>query len=60
MMKDHDINGIDPRANSFVMGNTVYLIKDRVSSTIAVEECLHPFIAALERSNYFLFNSLFE
>ena len=58
LLKDNpkvDINDV----NSFVKGGEVYLLEGRVTRDSAVEECLHPFVKALETSNNTLFNHLY-
>lgn len=59
LLKDHpkvDINDV----NSFVKEGEVYLIEGRVTRDSAVEECLHPFVKALEISNKKLFDNLYS
>lgn len=45
--------------NSFVKNGTVYLVKGRVTKDIAIEECLHPFVGALQIENKKLFDNLY-
>jgi hypothetical protein len=44
--------------NSFYFNGTVYIIKERITPEITMEEFLHPFINGLESENYGLFKSL--
>lgn len=44
--------------NSFVKGNTVYLVKDKFNNDIAIEEMLHPFIDAVKLDNRELYDNL--
>lgn len=45
---------------SFVKGKDVYLIRERVNGSIALEEMLHPFIAGMYEQNNELFESLYK
>lgn len=45
---------------SFYVNGTAYLIKERVTDQIAIEEVLHPFVDSFAASNPELFNSLLE
>ena len=49
-----------PNTNSFVIGNTVYLLKDRVTSEIAIEELLHPLVFTIANQNWNLFKDFIE
>lgn len=53
-------NTVNPNANSFVVGNTVYLIKERVNSEIAIEEILHPLVYTIANQNWGLFQQFLE
>lgn len=53
-------NTVNPNANSFVIGNTVYLIKERVNSEIAIEEILHPLVYTIANQNWGLFQQFLE
>jgi hypothetical protein len=52
------VEGLDKQINSFFYKGQVYIIKERVTKDIAIEEFLHPFINALEQDNPELFKSL--
>jgi hypothetical protein len=52
------VEGLDKQINSFFHKGQVYIIKERVTKDIAIEEFLHPFINALEQDNPELFKSL--
>lgn len=45
---------------SFVIGDTVYLVRNRYTNSEVIEELLHPFINSIYLDNPELFNSLFE
>lgn len=45
---------------SFVIGDTVYLVRGRYTNSQAIEELLHPFINSIYLDNSELFNSLFK
>lgn len=51
---------IDDRATSFIKGDTVVILTDRVTELTAVEEMLHPFVAAIARNNTDLFSNLLK
>ena len=46
--------------NAYYQGGVVKLIKNRVTSEIAVEEILHPFISAIKADNNALYNGLLQ
>lgn len=52
------VEGLDKQINSFFHKGQVYIIKERVTKDIAIEEFLHPFVNALEQDNPELFKSL--
>ena len=52
------VEGLDKQINSFFHKGQVYIIKERVTKDIAIEEFLHPFINALEQDNPELYKSL--
>jgi predicted kinase len=52
------VQGLDKQINSFFHKGQVYIIKERVTKDIAIEEFLHPFVNALEQDNPELFKSL--
>lgn len=52
------VDGLDKQINSFFHKGQVYIIKERVTKDIAIEEFLHPFVNALEQDNPELFKSL--
>lgn len=52
------VDGLDKQINSFFHKGQVYIIKERVTKDIAIEEFLHPFINALEQDNPELYKSL--
>jgi hypothetical protein len=53
-------NQLTPRTKSFIKGNTVYVIADRVDGETLVEEFLHPFIEYIYQNNRELFDSLYK
>ena len=46
--------------NSFIKNGVVYLVGERFNEDIAIEECLHPFVATLQYENPFLYGRLKE
>lgn len=46
--------------NSYYKNNQVFIIKERVTPEITIEEFLHPFINVLKESNVDLYNSLLK
>ena len=48
------------KINSFYYNGQVYLVKGRVTNEIAIEEVLHPFIAAVKIDNPDLYENLLE
>ena len=48
------------KINAYYQGGIVKLIKNRVTSEIAVEEILHPFISAIKADNNALYNGLLQ
>lgn len=58
ILKDNPKIDIDD-VNSFVKEGEIYLLEGRVTRDSAVEECLHPFVRALEIGNNALFNHLY-
>jgi hypothetical protein len=44
-------NPIQHGANAWIQDNVVYLIKNKVTADILVEECLHPFVNTLYNEN---------
>lgn len=46
--------------NSFVKGDTVYLVEGKFDTETAIEEFLHPFVLSIQNSNEELFNNLFD
>jgi len=52
------VDKLDKQINSFFHKGQVYIIKERVTKDIAIEEFLHPFINALEQDNPELYKSL--
>jgi len=52
------VDGLDKQINSFFHKGQVYIIKERVTKDIAIEEFLHPFVNALEQDNPELYKSL--
>ena len=53
-------NQLTSRTKSFIKGNTVYVIGDRVDGETLVEEFLHPFIEYIYQNNRELFDSLYK
>ena len=51
---------LDPRATSFITGNKIVILTDRVSGETTVEEFLHPFTLAISNRNPELFENLLE
>lgn len=51
---------LDPRATSFITGNKIVILTDRVSGETTVEEFLHPFTLAISNRNPELFSNLLE
>lgn len=51
-------NGLKNKTASFVKGNQVYLITNRLTDEIAIEEMLHPFVNALKSGNEKLYRKL--
>jgi len=49
---------IPNNVNSFVQGDTVYIITDRVTEETAIEEMLHPFVYAIYKNNNEYFKKL--
>ena len=54
------VNDLGKQINSFYHKGQVYIIKERVSKDITIEEFLHPFVNALEKDNPELFKSLLK
>lgn len=52
------VDGLGKQINSFYHKGQVYIIKERVTKDIAIEEFLHPFVNALEQDNPELYKSL--
>ena len=52
------VDGLGKQINSFYHKGQVYIIKERVSKDITIEEFLHPFVNALEKDNPELYKSL--
>lgn len=52
------VEGLDKQINSFFHKGQVYIIKERVTKDVAIEEFLHPFVNALEQDNPELYKSL--
>ena len=52
------VDGLDKQINSFYHKGQVYIIKERVTKDITIEEFLHPFVNALEKDNPELYKSL--
>ena len=52
------VDGLDKQINSFFHKGQVYIIKERVTKDVAIEEFLHPFVNALEQDNPELYKSL--
>lgn len=59
-LSEKRFEGIDPNTNSFVKGDTVYLIRGRVTSEIAAEELLHPLVYTVAWQNYNLFQDFIK
>ena len=51
---------INPKGASFIKDGEVYIITERVTPQIAVEECLHPLVNYIQEGNTKLFNDLLE
>ncbi len=54
------VGGQGLNANSFIIGNTVYLVAGKVTNETALEEFLHPFIEYLYQNNQTLYNNLVD
>lgn len=63
-LEEFDLSGSSgvqrKRINSFVKNDVIYLVADRFSGDMLVEEWLHPFVHILQKENSVLFENLLD
>lgn len=59
-LKQSRFADVNKRANSFIIGDTVYLIRGRMTSEVAIEELLHPLVYTIANQNFELFQDFIK